>query len=133
MSLFTNASFLLGRSRLETALRPVSFLELHVAHACNLSCESCSHYSNHAHKGILEPARAEGWMRPWSKRIALEELNLLGGEPTMNPHLSKLVVLARKYWPAAHIRIITNGFLLQRHPELPSTLSADGNASLSLS
>ena len=113
--------------------RHVSFIELHVAHTCNLTCESCSHYSNHAHKGILDLAQAEDWMRAWSKRITLDELNLLGGEPTMNPRLSEFVVLARKYWPATHIRIITNGFFLHRHPALPSTLEADGNASLALS
>lgn len=28
-------------------------LEIHVAHACNLACESCSHYSNHGHKGLV--------------------------------------------------------------------------------
>jgi organic radical activating enzyme len=133
MSLFTNVSRLLRRSRPKQEPRPVSFIELHVAHACNLTCESCSHYSNHAHKGILGLAQAESWLRAWSKRITLEELNLLGGEPTMNPHLSEFVVLARKHWPAAHIRIITNGFFLHRHPELPSTLEADGNASLALS
>jgi len=72
-------------------------------------------------------------MRAWSSRITLNELNLLGGEPTLNPHLPEFVPLARNYWPAAHIRIITNGFFLHRHPELPSTLSADGNASIALS
>ena len=133
MSLFTDLSCILRRSQSKQEPRPVSAIELHVAHACNLTCESCSHYSNHAHKGILELAQAESWMREWSKRITLSQFNLLGGEPTMNPHLSEFVILARKYWPAAHIRIITNGFFLHRHPELPSTLSADGNASLALS
>jgi MoaA/NifB/PqqE/SkfB family radical SAM enzyme len=113
--------------------RPVLLLELHVTHACNLTCESCSHYSNHGHRGSLELAQAKIWMSAWSERIAVKEFNLLGGEPTMHPHLSEFVVLVRKHWPAAHIRIITNGFFLHRHPDLPSTLAADGNASLALS
>ncbi|MCK1652147.1 radical SAM protein [Bradyrhizobium sp. 149] len=119
--------------RPEPTPRHVSFIELHVAHTCNLTCESCSHYSNHAHKGILDPALAESWISAWSKRLTLDELNLLGGEPTMNPRLCEFVVLARKYWPAAHIRIITNGFFLHRHPALPATLAVNGNASLALS
>ncbi len=133
MNILTDIYRRLRRSRPEQTPRSVSFIELHVAHACNLTCESCSHYSNHAHKGILDPAQAESWMRAWSRRITLTELNLLGGEPTMNPRLSEFVPLARKYWPTAHIRIITNGFFLHRHPALPSTLEADGNASLALS
>lgn len=133
MNFLTNMYRRLRRPEPEPTPRHVSFIELHVAHTCNLTCESCSHYSNHAHKGILDLAQAEDWMRAWSKRITLDELNLLGGEPTMNPRLSEFVVLARKYWPATHIRIITNGFFLHRHPALPSTLEADGNASLALS
>jgi hypothetical protein len=133
MSLFIDVSRFLRMSRPKQEPRPVSFIELHVTHACNLTCESCSHYSNHAHRGMLELAQVESWMRAWSKRITLKELNLLGGEPTMHPHLSEFVVLARKHWPAAHIRIITNGFFLHRHPDLPSMLAADGNASLALS
>ena len=133
MNSLTNMYRRLRRPEPEPTPRHVSFIELHVAHTCNLTCESCSHYSNHAHKGILDLAQAESWMRAWSKRITLDELNLLGGEPTMNPRLSEFVVLARKYWPATHIRIITNGFFLHRHPALPSTLEADGNASLALS
>src|SRR6266702_5150799 len=100
MGLFTDMYRRLRRPgpQPEPTPRHVSFIELHVAHTCNLTCESCSHYSNHAHKGILDLALAESWIRAWSKRITLDELNLLGGEPTMNPRLSEFVVLARKYW-----------------------------------
>ena len=52
---------------------------------------------------------------------------------TIHPNLSKFVVLVRQHWPTAHIRIVTNGFFLYRHPELPSMLAADGNADLALS
>ena len=31
----------------------VKQLELHVTHACNFTCEGCSHYSNHGHKGNI--------------------------------------------------------------------------------
>src|ERR1700680_2164234 len=133
MSLFTDVSRFLRKSRRKTEPRPGPLLELHVTHACNLTCESCSHYSNHGHRGFLELAQAESWMRGWSERITAREFNLLGGEPTMHPRLSEFVVLVRKHWPAAHIHIITNGFFLHRHPDLPATLAADGNAALALS
>ena len=114
--------------------RPViSRLELHVTHACNLTCDSCSHYSNHGHRGNLDPAQADRWMAAWSDRVLVEGFNILGGEPTINPRLSEFVVLVRRHWPAANVRIITNGFFLHRHPELPATLAAVGNADLALS
>jgi len=54
-------------------------LELHVAHGCNLSCESCSHYSNHAHSGIVSLEDADHWMALWSNRVSVKRFALLGG------------------------------------------------------
>jgi MoaA/NifB/PqqE/SkfB family radical SAM enzyme len=111
----------------------VSLLELHVTHACNLACESCSHYSDHGHRGDLDPATADRWMAAWSGRIKVKQFNLLGGEPTMHPGLCEFVPLVRRHWPAAHIRVCTNGFFLNRHPKLPSVLAAAGNTDIWLS
>jgi hypothetical protein len=114
-------------------MRPVRQLELHVTHACNLACESCSHYSNQGHIGNLDLAQAERWMAHWSNRLAVETFVLLGGEPTVHPQLSEFVSLARRHWPLANIRLNTNGFFLSRHPDLPLKLAAAGNSHLVLS
>jgi hypothetical protein len=116
----------------ETALRTIERLELHVTHACNLVCESCSHYSNHNHHGHLALAEADRWMTFWSNRLAPSEFHLLGGEPTIHPQLSGFVALVRRHWPQTFIRIRTNGFFLHRHPDLPALLAADGRAVISL-
>jgi hypothetical protein len=113
--------------------RAVERLELHVTHACNLACDSCSHYSNHGHSGNLDPALADRWMKAWSDRLLVKEFNLLGGEPSIHPRLSEFVLMVRRHWPAAYILIITNGFFLHRHPGLPATLAAAGNCELALS
>jgi hypothetical protein len=114
------------------ARRTVERLELHVTHACNLTCESCSHYSNHNHHGQLTLSEADRWMGLWSPRLAVAEFHLLGGEPTIHPDLPGFVTLARRHWPDAFIRIRTNGFFLHRHPGLPALLAADGHASISV-
>jgi hypothetical protein len=114
------------------ARRAVERLELHVTHACNLTCESCSHYSNHNHHGQLTLSEADRWMGLWSPRLAVAEFHLLGGEPTIHPDLPGFVTLARRHWPDAFIRIRTNGFFLHRHPGLPALLAADGRASISV-
>jgi hypothetical protein len=111
----------------------VDRLEIHVTHACNLTCESCSHYSNHGHKGQIDPEEAERWFAAWSGRVAVGHFILLGGEPTVHPRLAAFVPLVRKHWPEARIAIITNGFFLDRHPELPLELAAAGNCEVSLS
>ena len=99
-------------------------LEMHVAHSCNLACESCSHFSNQGHKGIVSLQEAAGWMEAWKHRLSPSTFSLLGGEPTMHPELPDFVLLARGHWPHARLRLVTNGFFLHRHPNLPAVLKA---------
>jgi len=108
-------------------------LEIHIAHSCNLACESCSHYSNQGHKGLLGLDEARSWMAPWSGRLAPATFSLLGGEPAIHPRFADFVPLARNLWPSAKLRLVTNGFLLARHPELPRRLAEAGNARLEVS
>jgi len=114
--------------------RPVfQTLELHVAHGCNLTCESCSHYSNHAHAGTVSLEEVDRWMGFWSRRVSVTLFKLLGGEPTIHPELPRFVGLVRRHWPRARIEIISNGFFLHRHPTLPAILAADPRAHLVIS
>jgi Radical SAM superfamily len=105
---------------------PLHNVELHVAHACNLSCSQCTHYSNHRHRGLLTPTEADREMGLWSHRLQPEFFSLLGGEPTLNPALSEIVRIARRHWPQSKLQLVTNGFLLGRHPDLPRTLEETG-------
>jgi hypothetical protein len=107
-------------------------LEIHAAHACNLTCESCSHFSNGGHKGILSLEDAEEWMKLWNRRIEPKTFRILGGEPTLNPNLTELIYLTRPCWPSSKITLVTNGLLLNRHPKLPMALEAC-NVDLSVS
>lgn len=111
----------------------VGNLELHVAHGCNLSCESCSHYSNHNHKGMVSLDEASDWIARWRDRIVPSQFSLLGGEPAINPALADFVPMVRRHWPRVPIRIASNGFLLHRHPDLPRRMAEDGNVRLELS
>jgi MoaA/NifB/PqqE/SkfB family radical SAM enzyme len=108
----------------------IPHLEMHVTHACNLACESCSHYSNHRHKGHVGLAEADGWMSAWSRRVTVGLFSLLGGEPTIHPELAKFVPLARRHWPRARIEIVTNGFFLDRHEDLPAAMAGSGDVVL---
>lgn len=101
-------------------------LELHVSHACNLSCQQCSHFSNFNHKGMITPKEADEQMGLWSGRLLPHFFSLLGGEPTLNPHLVDILKLTKKHWPHSIIQLVTNGFNLHRHPDLPAVLEATG-------
>jgi hypothetical protein len=69
----------------------------------------------------------------WNRRIYPQTFSLLGGEPTIHPQLPEFLSLARSNWPGAALRIVTNGFFLHRHPNLPLVMRDDPNACLYLS
>jgi organic radical activating enzyme len=107
-------------------------LQLHVTHSCNLTCEGCTHYSNHGHSGMLSLEEAEAWFDTWSTRIAPYRFTLLGGEPALHKDLTKFVYLAREKWKYSSIELISNGFYLHKHPELPEALK-ETNTTLGIS
>ena len=46
---------------------PLPSLEIHIAHSCNLHCESCSHYANQGHREIaIEDETVESKNQPTS-------------------------------------------------------------------
>ena len=97
-------------------------LEYHVSHACNLACSNCSHYSDGKHSGMSSAAEAERQFGLWSDRLLPRKFSLVGGEPTLNPELGEIIEIARRHWPHAILQLVTNGFYLSRHPELPRIL-----------
>jgi len=97
-------------------------LEIHAWHGCNLSCESCSHYSPLGVKGGPTAAQCAQWIDAWSDRLRPAMFSILGGEPTLNRDLAKIVEHALAAFPSSRIRISTNGFLLNRHVELPEVM-----------
>ena len=107
-------------------------IEIHVSHGCNLTCDSCSHYSNHGHKGLLSIEEAQQWMKPWSHKLLPRWFSLMGGEPTMNRNLTRITEITAKIWKDTRVRIISNGFFLKNHPDLPATM-ADNNVQLRIS
>jgi organic radical activating enzyme len=107
--------------------------EIHLAQACNLTCDSCSHYSNYHFSGVLALETAEAWYQKWQHRLRPRKVTLLGGEPAINPKLCEHILLARKYWPNARIRLVSNGLLLHKHPRLPEILKQIGDSELEVS
>jgi organic radical activating enzyme len=97
-------------------------LEYHVAHACNLACPSCSHFSNNGHRGIVSPTEMDAELTPWSNRLEPGVFNILGGEPLLNPDIIEVLRVARKHFKH-EIALVTNGLLLAQTPNLASVLN----------
>jgi hypothetical protein len=101
----------------------VANLEVHAWHGCNLACESCSHYSSLGMRGGPTAQICEDWMGSWAQRLSPRTFSIVGGEPTLNRDLARIVQSAASIWPRSEIRVVTNGFLLAKHTELPAVMS----------
>jgi len=97
-------------------------LEFHAAHACNLYCAQCSHYSSIRAGGIVSVEEAQASSDAWTGRLALRRLAILGRDFTLNPSLVQIIEMAREAFPSAEGLFVTNGFFLDRHPSLPQAL-----------
>ena len=123
----------LGRDQQSTDTLPVVAdkitirnLEYHVTHTCNMRCTSCSHYSNRGHAGHVTADEADREFALWSGRIRPKWLSLLGGEPTLNPALCGIIEVAAQHWRESILQLVTNGWFLHRHPDLPAVLATTG-------
>ena len=104
----------------------IPHLEFHVTHSCNLTCQGCTHFTNHGHVGMFDTKVLGEWFSNWNKRITPKDISILGGEPLLNKNLIEIIKLTRESWirpENSKTRIVTNGLLVHRWDEsLPRAL-----------
>jgi organic radical activating enzyme len=90
-------------------------LDLNVAYACNLACKGCISLSDFERRGVESFQDIKSQCETWSKLIDPSVISIFGGEPLLHPRLGKVLDIIRECWPVAQIRLITNGYLLDRY------------------
>lgn len=94
----------------------LDYFEYHVAWHCNLNCKGCGHNSNLYTKprfGDLEHFRRD--MNRLTELFSnISKIRLMGGEPLLNPQLGEFITSARKAFPGAQIRVVSNGLLIPK-------------------
>ena len=106
-------------AKVSTDSSDLLYLETHVADICNLKCRGCMHFSNIAiHPNYPDLQEFE---RDFSRLSELFSnifiIRLMGGEPLLNPKLHDYIKVVRQYFPAAELRIVTNGLLIPKQPD----------------
>lgn len=91
--------------------------DVDVANHCNLNCAGCNAFS----PLIKEPMFADiGTFNRDMSRLSyllqgnLHQINLLGGEPLLNPQIEDFIISARKHFPNTKVTLLTNGMLLHK-------------------
>lgn len=109
-------------------------IELHISDKCNLDCRGCSHFSP-----LFDELNAD-----FNQKIndirqikALFDdvfrIDILGGEPLLNPEVGKYVSELRKELPKTFIQIYTNGLLIPGLKDEVLKEIFDNNISVSIS
>jgi hypothetical protein len=111
-------------------LPTLPYAEFYITNVCNLACPQCNRFNHLDFKGRYD-YNPEIY-QAWSKKIDIAEFGILGGEPTLHPHLDDWIRGTRKCWPNARGILLSNGTHLSRCRDLGNLL-AENNIELNIS
>lgn len=84
-----------------------------ITNVCNLSCNSCETYNDRKFKGHSFWKDYENDYVEWSKKLNIDSIIIIGGEPYSNSDLSSWVNGLKSLWPKCNdMQICTNGTYL---------------------
>jgi organic radical activating enzyme len=85
------------------------YAEIYITNVCNLNCTNCNRLNNYHFSGHqLWKDYAEIYEK-WGDQVDIKIINILGGEPLLNPSVLDWMVGLRKIWPKAMLKITSNG------------------------
>lgn len=87
-------------------------IEIHAADHCVQRCKMCSHAADMAPKKLYGPEDyVKSFERLKEKGIKIKQIEILGGEPFINPRLEEIVDMARNFTDS--VAIMSNMFWLK--------------------
>lgn len=89
-------------------------IDLNIAYACNLACKGCLSLSDFDRKGVMPFKDIQESIDTWKEKLTPTVLSIFGGEPLLHPKLFDIFDHIKQAWPNTTIRLITNGYLLNR-------------------
>ena len=98
--------------------------EFYITNVCNLSCENCNRFNNYNFTGWQNWRDYEEMYIQWAKKIKIDQLVILGGEPLMNPDICDWIRGLNRVWNRG-VQIVTNGTRLNAVAGLYDALVQD--------
>jgi hypothetical protein len=108
----------------------IDYVEFYITNVCNLACPGCNRFNNYKFKGFQRWADHEEEYTQWSKELQVGSIGILGGEPLLNVDFMLWLQGIRRLWPNTYIKIVTNGFYLNKVPGLYDYINEDHNTEL---
>jgi organic radical activating enzyme len=91
----------------------------YITNVCNLTCTGCETFNNRKFKGhfLWEDFKTE--YIEWSKKLEIDFITIIGGEPFANPDLINWIAGIKTAWPdCTNINICTNGTYIKNNIDL---------------
>lgn len=92
----------------------LKYTEVNITNVCNYSCSHCQSLNNYAFKGHQFWKDHEDEYRKLSNNLEIDQIQIIGGEPTLNPDFEKWVIGISELWPNSKLQISTNGSRLDK-------------------
>lgn len=92
----------------------LKYVEINITNVCNYSCTHCQSLNNYAFKGHQLWNEYEDEYRNLSENLDIAQIQIIGGEPTLNPDFAKWVAGISTLWPNSKLQISTNGSRLDK-------------------
>ena len=108
----------------------LTYSELNITNVCNYSCAHCQSFNNYAFKGHQRWNDYKDKYELLSKQIDIDIIQLIGGEPTLNPDFYEWLDGVSKLWPKSKLQIATNGTSLETLTEDVYNVLARNNGTL---
>jgi hypothetical protein len=113
----------------------LNYLEFHVVDHCNLNCKGCAHFCPLVANDEL--ANFSVFKKDMNRLseiyIHIQTINILGGEPLLNPDLTDFLDYSRIVFPKSNIFLTTNGILLDKQNNYFWDTCKKNNISINLS
>ena len=108
----------------------IPYVEFYIINTCNLACPGCNRFNDYNFTGYQRWNDYADVYRQWAEQVDIGSIGILGGEPLLNPTFMDWVQGVNQLWPNKKIRIITNGFRLDRQADLYAVLEKHRNIEL---
>jgi len=96
-------------------------IEFYITNVCNLACPQCNRFNDHNFAGGQDWKDYEEVYTAWSKKIQLQKITILGGEPLLNPSITDWIRGIGRLWNK-RVNLLTNGTRLNHVPGLYDAL-----------
>lgn len=104
-------------------MRHINKLEFYITNVCNLTCEQCNRYNNYDFRGWQRWSDFEADYSEWARRITVDGIVILGGEPLLNPTINDWI-RGLNFVFGKSVQILSNGTRLNKVPGLYDALES---------